>query len=71
MQGMRIATSHFRGRGKRSKTSLSVSNIPPILPTPFYLNLPTYPAEQTAQPASGTHVTTAYPAHARGSPLYV
>jgi hypothetical protein len=50
------------------KTSLSVSNIPPMLPTPFYLNLPTYPAEQTAQPASGTQVTTAYPVHARGSP---
>jgi len=54
------------------KTSLSVNSLPLILPTPIYLHLPTYPAEQTAQPlykpASGTHVTTAYPVHASGSP---
>jgi hypothetical protein len=50
------------------KTSLSVSNIPPVLPTPFYLNLPPYSAEQTAQPlykpAFGTQVTTVHPSHA-------
>jgi hypothetical protein len=43
-----------------------------MLPTPFYLNLHIFPAVQTAQPlykpAEGTHVTTAYFAHASGSP---
>jgi hypothetical protein len=73
VNGVALSSDQAPKPSNHPKTSLSVNNFPLVLPTPFYLNLPTYSAEQTAQPlykpASGTHVTTAYPVHASGSPI--
>ena len=43
--GVALSSDQTLRTSSHRKTSLSVNNFPPILPTPFYLNLPTYPAE--------------------------